>query len=320
MGGSLSQSVAVFDAHGRLIDWNSGFIEEFGDAVKVLGKGASARDIYNACLLPERALDLTWALDGAPPPPFEYINHRRRLLVTQSLGGSGHVFRVAHDMQDSPPLHPAMLDESAELLRSTALRISAAIIKRREQETLRLHELALKDELTGVANRRYFNTLLDIEWQRCRQGSLPMSMIFIDIDFFKHYNDFYGHPSGDECLKVIAATLAANLTRPDGLVARYGGEEFTCLLPGTDLAEATRKAVELELAVRALAMEHKKSLVAPVVTISLGVATALSLKDHPSSMLVRAADQQLYAAKAAGRGCVRASLSDNAVFPNQRWV
>lgn len=305
---TFSQSVAIFDAKECLVDWNAGFVEEFIDAASLLRKGVSARDVYAACLLPERALDLSWALNGVIPYPFEYINNRRSISVAQELGVNGNIFRFARNTMATPSLHPGMLDDSAELLRSTALKISASVLKRRDEENLRLHKLALTDSLTGVANRRYFDQLLDIEWQRCKRSQLPLSMIFIDIDFFKRYNDFYGHLRGDECIKTIASTLVANLHRTGDLVARYGGEEFTCLLPETDLSGATRKAVELELAVRALAMPHEKSEAAPIVTISLGIATAIKVVGDDASELVSAADQLLYDAKAAGRGCVRSAI------------
>ncbi len=298
----------MFDAHERLIDWNLGFVEEFADAAAILNQGISARDICSRCLLPERALDLSWAPGDVTPPAFEYINNRRSVSVAQYRGASGNVFRIARSTQKTLRLHPAMPDESTELLRSAVLKISAAVLKRREQEKLRLHELALKDGLTGVANRRYFDELLDIEWQRCKQSQLPLSMFFIDIDCFKRYNDFYGHLKGDECLKAIASTLRTNVNFPGGLVARYGGEEFTCLLPGIDLFDATCKAEELERAVRALALAHEKSDVAPIVTISLGVTTAKWITGDDASVLVRAADQLLYEAKAAGRGCARSAL------------
>lgn len=304
----FTQSVAIFDASERLVDWSAGFGEEFADAASILNQGISARDIYAMCLLPERALDLSWASGGTPPPVFEYINNRRSIAVEQHLGANGYVFRIAQSTQATPQLHPSMLDESAELLRSAALQISAAVLKRREQETHRLHELALTDGLTGIANRRYFDELLDIEWQRCKKSRLPLSTIFIDIDFFKRYNDFYGHLSGDVCLKIIASTLRANLHRPRDLVARYGGEEFTCLLPETDLRDAAHKAAELEKAIRALAIPHGKSEAASIVTISLGVSTAQCIMGDDSSVLIRAADQLLYDAKAAGRGCVRSAL------------
>ncbi|WP_447957518.1 diguanylate cyclase [Vreelandella sp. EE7] len=306
--GAFNQSVAVFDDRGGLVDWNSGFTEEFADAATLLDHGVNARAISAACLLPERALDLSWSLDGEAPPAFEYINSRRSIRVTQHPGANGHVFRIAQCNRITPPLHPAMEDESTELLRSTVLQISAAVLKRREQENHRLLELALQDGLTLVANRRYFDELLNIEWQRCQKDELPLSVFFIDIDFFKRYNDIYGHPSGDECLKTIASTIKAHLNRPRDLVSRYGGEEFTCLLPATDLADATRKAIELEKAIRAMALPHIGSEVAPIVTISLGVATARHMEGGEASLLIRAADQLLYDAKAAGRGCARSAL------------
>ncbi|WP_252109851.1 MULTISPECIES: diguanylate cyclase [unclassified Halomonas] len=302
------QSMAVFDAQQHLIDWDEGFAEEFADAATLLYQGISAAAILDACLLPERALDLSWLDAQALPPAFDYINSRRSLTVTQSLGVNGHVIRIARTHEPAPRLHPGMLEESADRLRSAALQISTAVLRRREQEHQRLHELALKDGLTGVANRRYFNERLDQEWQRCRQDQLSLSMLFLDIDFFKRYNDHYGHVSGDECLKAIADLLKRHIHRPRDLVARYGGEEFICLLPSTDLFDATRKALELETAVRALALPHGASDVAPMVTISLGVASTRWVAGDDPSVLIKAADQLLYEAKAAGRGCVRSAL------------
>ncbi|SNY96659.1 diguanylate cyclase [Halomonas sp. hl-4] len=308
---TLFQSFAIFDIEQRLIDWNLDFVEEFADAAPLLIKGLSARDIHAACLLPERALDLSWALNDAPPSAFEYINNRRSISVVQEISVNGSIFRIAQSTNAETQLHPAMPDQSAELLRSTALQISATVLKRRDQETLRLHELALTDGLTGVANRRYFDELLDSEWKRCKQGQLPLSVIFIDIDFFKRYNDLYGHVSGDECLKNIASSLRATLNRPRDLVARYGGEEFTCLLPETDLCGARHKAGELELAVKALAIPNGKSKVAPIVTISLGVATAQHVTGDNPLALVRAADKLLYQAKSDGRACFRSALFES---------
>lgn len=310
-GPAFFQSFAIFDAEQRLVDWNSGFVEEFADAGPLLVKGLGARDIHAACLLPERALDLSWALNDAPPSVFEYINNRCSISVAQELSVNGSIFRIAQSTHAAPQLHPAMPDQSAELLRSAALQISAAVLKHRDQETLRLNELALTDGLTGVANRRSFDELLGFEWKRCQRNQLPLSVVFIDIDFFKRYNDFYGHLQGDECLKAIAFSLKAVLNRPGDLVARYGGEEFICLLPETDLFGASHKAEELELAVRKLTIPHDKSEVAPVVTISLGVATAQQVTGEDPSALVSAADELLYQAKAEGRGCYRAALLQN---------
>lgn len=303
----FTDSFALFDAQQCLIDWNTGFAEEFADAAPLLVRGISARKVHAACLLPERALDLSWATRGEPPPLFEYINNRACISVAQELTASRNILRMARSFSAAPQLHPAMLDHSTELLRSAALQISASILKRRDQEHVRLNELALTDGLTGVANRRYFEEMLTNEWQRCRRNQSPLSVIFIDVDYFKRYNDLYGHLRGDGCLKAIASTLKANVNRPGDVVARYGGEEFTCLLPETDLSGAKHIAEKIQAAVRLLAIPHGKSKVAPVVTISLGVATAERVLGDDSSALVSAADQSLYAAKASGRGRVRST-------------
>lgn len=301
----FSQSFAVFDADQYLVDWTPGFAEEFADAAPLLVRGISAQDIFAACLLPERALDLSWAASGSKPHAFEYINSRQTVSVTQELSVSGCILRFAQSTKTVAQLHPSMLDDSTELLRSTALQISASVRKQREAETARLNELALTDGLTGVANRRYFDEVLNKEWQRCKRSRLPLSVIFVDIDFFKRYNDYYGHNYGDVCLKSIAAALKGCVNRPGDLLARIGGEEFVCLLPETGLAGSEDKAKKLEWTVRSLAIPHAKSGLVPVVTISVGVATVELINGDDAYALVNAADQQLYAAKADGRGCVR---------------
>lgn len=308
-GDPFSQSFAIFDSKQCLIDWNLGFAKEFADAAPILVQGISANDIFSACLLPERVLDFSWVLRNEPALVFEYINNRQSVSVSQELCINGNILRIAQSSHNVPQLHPAILDHNAELLRSTALQISASVLKYRDQENLHLHELAQTDGLTRIANRRYFDELLHKEWHRCRRNQLPLSVIFIDVDFFKRYNDFYGHSRGDECLKAIASTLKRNLNRPSDLVARYGGEEFICLLPETDIVGATLKAEELEIAVRTLAIPHEKSEVVPIVTISLGVATVKLVSGDDPYILVNAADRLLYGAKADGRGRVHSSIT-----------
>lgn len=302
----FQQSFAIFDAEQRLVDWNAGFVQEFSDASALLVRGVSAADIYAACLLPERALDFSWMLADEPPPAFEYINRRHSIVVMQERSHNGNILRLAQYRSAAPELHRSMQDGAAELLRTTALKLSAALVKQRAQENLRLNTLARVDGLTSVANRRYFDEVYAREWQRCKFRQLPLSVIFIDVDFFKSYNDWYGHAKGDECLQTIAATLEKNLNRPGDLVARYGGEEFTCLIPESDLQGATSLAKKLEEAVRALAIPHEKSTISSTVTISLGVACASQVLGLDPSALLKAADQLLYRAKNEGRGCVRA--------------
>jgi diguanylate cyclase (GGDEF)-like protein len=170
-----------------------------------------------------------------------------------------------------------------------------------------LQAMAFADGLTGVANRRLFDDTLEAECRRCGRNGAPLAMLMIDVDFFKRYNDRYGHQAGDECLKRVALTLKEHLKRPYDLAARYGGEEFACMLPDTDGAGALVIAEELRLAIAALAIEHDDSPVAPHVTISIGVAVLQPQDDGDCAALLRLADQALYRAKDAGRD--RCSLS-----------
>lgn len=167
-----------------------------------------------------------------------------------------------------------------------------------------LRAMAFADGLTGIANRRLFDETLDAEWRRCCRSGARLAVLMIDVDFFKRYNDRYGHQAGDDCLRRVAAALKASLSRPFDLVARYGGEEFTCLLPETDAEGALVTAQRLETAVRGLSIEHLDSDVAVVVTISVGVAVMVPLRDGEGATLVRQADAALYRAKQMGRGRV----------------
>jgi diguanylate cyclase (GGDEF)-like protein len=157
------------------------------------------------------------------------------------------------------------------------------------------------DGLTGVHNRRHFDERLAAEWGRAVRNGTPLSVVLLDVDFFKRFNDHYGHQAGDDCLRQLAATLKACVKRPGDLVARYGGEEFVCLLPDTALAGALDLARQLGADVAALGLPHARSDVADVVTISLGVCTKADGAVGSASALLREADAQLYIAKSRGR-------------------
>ncbi|WPC03809.1 diguanylate cyclase [Pseudomonas benzenivorans] len=176
-------------------------------------------------------------------------------------------------------------------------------------QTDRLREMAFVDGLTGIANRRQFEERLELEFRRCRRSGSPLALLMIDVDFFKPYNDRYGHQAGDECLRQLASLLRASMSRPGDLVARYGGEEFVFLLPETDEAGARVIAQRLVDAVRRLNLEHLDSHVAPVVTISIGVAVLGADSSDSCEALIALADAQLYRAKKQGRGRVCCALS-----------
>ncbi|AZZ92896.1 diguanylate cyclase [Hahella sp. KA22] len=167
-----------------------------------------------------------------------------------------------------------------------------------------LRQLVLLDGLTGVANRRFFDERLEREWRRCKRNGHPLSLLMLDVDYFKKFNDRYGHIAGDECLKLVAGCMKQVLQRPDDLPARYGGEEFACILPETKAAGACQLGRELEASIRALGIEHQASEIADVVTVSIGVAEIYPIRHTEVVDLIKEADQQLYAAKQAGRGRV----------------
>ena len=181
------------------------------------------------------------------------------------------------------------------------------LIKALREAQSDLRRLSFLDPLTQVANRRLFDELLGVEFARSRREGAPLSLIMADLDFFKKYNDTYGHQQGDVCLKLVAAKLKEMLHRPGDRVARFGGEEFVVLLPGTDLEGGRQVAEGLRRQVAALGLEHESSPISSVVTISLGVASTKGAEYPDADSLVAAADQALYRAKNAGRDRVHTS-------------
>ncbi len=170
-----------------------------------------------------------------------------------------------------------------------------------------LEKLSSTDGLTGIANRRRFDESLEREWRRAARTRSPISLILGDIDFFKLYNDHYGHLAGDDCLRQLALILAGSTRRPTDLVARYGGEEFVCLLPETSAKGALRVAEHLRQGVAELGLPHAHSTVAPHVTVSIGVATLVPKPGQPSSDLIRRADELMYEAKRNGRNQIQSA-------------
>jgi diguanylate cyclase (GGDEF)-like protein/PAS domain S-box-containing protein len=173
-----------------------------------------------------------------------------------------------------------------------------------EQANVALERLARIDGLTQVANRRTFDEALGREWQRLSREKAPLSLVLCDIDFFKKYNDHYGHQAGDECLRRVARTLSGCAKRPADMLARYGGEEFVFLLPQTPLEGARMIAEKARLDVEEMGLRHEASVVKPVVTLSLGAAAVVPDAVSDPETLVKAADEALYRAKEAGRNRV----------------
>jgi diguanylate cyclase (GGDEF)-like protein len=188
-----------------------------------------------------------------------------------------------------------------------AFNAMAAQLAERERELVatndRLTVIASIDMLSGLANRRGFQSRLDFEWMKAQQYDTTLSLLMIDVDHFKLFNDTYGHPEGDVCLSRLGETLAGIAAETMGFAARYGGEEFCLLLPNTDAVRALEIGETVRAAVQALAMPHATSLY-QTVTVSVGVACAKPNDAQRPGDLIEAADAALYAAKHRGRNAV----------------
>ena len=217
---------------------------------------------------------------------------------------------------DIPVIFVTALDQEEEETRGLELGAidfiskpySAAVVKVRVRNHLELKRqrdllagLSYLDGLTGIANRRRFDQILDLEWRRGLRCATPLSLIMIDLDLFKDYNDASGHLAGDDCLRQVAQAMADTLKRPGDFLARYGGEEFACILSDTDDAGAWLVAERLHAALAEVRLPHPKSSLSPWVTMSMGVATQVPAQEDGALRLALAADMALYRAKAAGR-------------------
>jgi len=185
--------------------------------------------------------------------------------------------------------------------RDEAYRALEALKLELQASNLELARISNQDALTGLANRRRFDETLDTECRRAARDQMPLSLVMTDVDFFKKYNDAYGHPAGDGCLRHVARALASVIRRPADLAARYGGEEFALILPSTTQEGASHVAETLRAGVEALAIPHAGSNVAAHVTLSLGIATIEPGHPLAPAALIEHADAALYAAKHGGR-------------------
>lgn len=275
------EAIVVLDAQLRVVSANPGFGKITGfDGARILGE-----------VLP---------LFG-PDDADELQQIRSRVQQSPHWDGTLWAYRADGERFPMEASVDAVLDATGQVQQYIMLFRDVTVQKRLED---RLRELSTTDGLTLLANRRAFDEALEQGWHRAMRSGEPMSLLMIDIDYFKPYNDHYGHPAGDRCLQQVADVLRATVTHEGALVARYGGEEFSVILPHADKAEAGMLAETLRQRIEALDIPHRGSPDAGRITASIGISTRTPPQISDVGELMHSADQALYRAKQRGRNSV----------------
>ncbi|WPP01899.1 GGDEF domain-containing protein [Pseudomonas sp. HR96] len=246
---------------------------------------------------------IAWHLGRLSP-----ANLRERLSLGRTTASDNDELQLlevgVNDLQDKLATYIERQHQDEVALAASRDRL-AELVQERTAELLaanvRLQELSRHDSLTGLANRRYFDEMKTVEFQRATRHHQPLAVLMCDVDFFKKYNDAHGHAMGDDCLRTVAQILRKVFTRSGELPARLGGEEFAVLLPGADTEQARHAADRLRLALAEERLLHGASSVSPFVTLSIGVAQLDPDTMHDFDRLLQSADQALYRAKSQGR-------------------
>jgi diguanylate cyclase (GGDEF)-like protein len=301
----LNVGVAIIDSLGFVIFWNQWLKAKSGlccdestglDFLTIFPelKGSRLAQAIEDAIKHGLPSILSQSLNKAPLPLFEDLTDRS-LRIQQAInvtpiecGEQGRFCLIQVNDVSIAVKKERLLREQAEILRS----------------------FAFIDSLTGIANRRRLDEYLADEFKRAARSNSPLSVIMLDIDYFKQFNDTYGHQNGDFCLKRVANAIKATLNRPADLVGRYGGEEFAIILPDTSFGGASTLAEEIRKHIESLAIPHEKSKVAPYVTLSLGISNVQSYADTSDTTLLTQADHALYQAKTNGRNRVEIFRQD----------
>lgn len=189
-----------------------------------------------------------------------------------------------------------------------------------EKAMQELHRHATLDGLTQVANRRKFDSYLSQQWEKLAKDSLPISLILCDVDYFKRYNDTYGHQAGDDCLRKIAQAISSAVKNPAYLVARYGGEEFAVIMPNTSVKGAIHIAEAIKIELEWLEIPHAQSKVSKSVTVSMGVSSTIPTHSVSPSALIAITDAALYEAKKQGRDRIIVKVWHSEYYQGDRWT
>jgi len=306
---AVNLGAIVLDAQRRIVLWNSWMVRHSG----IEHAAAQGQDLF--ALYPAlRGGRVESAVQQA-------LHNHFPSLLSQSLNKAPFPLYAAGAtagqpgprLQQAVEVTPIAIAGAAHhcLIQITDVSIAVAREKLLREQAMVLRSQTFSDGLTGIANRRHFDVTIEKEWRRAKRNGTALTLLMIDIDCFKAYNDHYGHQQGDQCLIEVAAALAGMLKRPCDMMARYGGEEFAMILPETDGEQARRVAEAIRLRTLELALPHAHSGISGgLVSVSIGIATQAA--DVPVSIaeLIGAADRALYCAKRGGRNRIAAEALD----------
>lgn len=296
----MAQALVAKEANFRLL------AEQSSDMVSRIGLDNRLLYVSPSCVRitgwsAEELLD-TSALAGIHPDDMERVEQLIAALKNGEAEEARFVYRQRHrdkgEIWAEAALHVTPAADSGEI--DGVVAVMRDITEQKDLQD-KLASLAATDALTGLANRRAFDERLADEWARARRDGTQLSLLLIDVDHFKKFNDHYGHLAGDGCLRALGRILSAIARRPADLAARYGGEEFAVLLPNTGPDGCVEVGEGIRQALHDLAMHHAQNPPSRLVTVSVGAATSLPSQASDSSTLVAAADRALYAAKDSGR-------------------
>jgi len=291
---NMAEGLLIFEADGRIQMTNPACDKYLGYQLEPLA-GRSIHDLLNP-LVAQEYLDYFARYAAAPQTAH---NHGTREVIIRHRNGSS----VCMDLTLTPmylrqPLFIGLLHD----------------ITHHKQSEDALQRAAMVDPLTKIANRRHFDSFLEKEWQRAMRSGQPLSLVVLDVDHFKLYNDTLGHPAGDACLQQVAQAIASHALRPTDLAARYGGEEFVLLFAETDGDSAYLLAESIRAHIESLQIPHPRSTTSAWLTVSIGVATIHPHQLDNTESLFVAADRAMYLAKEGGRNRVQVTKTGGAAL------
>jgi diguanylate cyclase (GGDEF)-like protein/PAS domain S-box-containing protein len=278
------------------IDWNTMQFAYIGPQIEnLLGWAPSSWQSVQDWVDRMHPEDRTWAVDFCVAQSKAGIDHEADYRALCKNGEYVWIRDVVHVVRNADGEVDSLIGFMFDI--SERKRTEAKLLDMQRE----LEELSFKDGLTGVANRRRFDAIMNIEWGNAQRSKKPLSLVMFDIDYFKQYNDHYGHLQGDHCLKRVAQVLSMVTTRAHGFLARFGGEEFVLVLPETNESSAMTVAERCRELLAKERIPHERSEVSELLTVSLGVATTIPAHDDEPLSFIDTVDRRLYQAKQRGR-------------------